>query len=243
MLLKAAINGRRSQSEHPAVPINPSQQAHEAAMAAAAGAGAIHVHPRDAGGHESLSAGDVASALQSIRASCPTIPVGVSTGAWIVPNLDTRLSLIESWKVLPDFASANFHEPGALNVFQLLTEKGIGVEAGIWNVEAAQLLRKSGVAPHCLRIMIEPGQEPGSAKHRLEEIEAVLEDVQCPRLLHGFESTAWELIALASRRGYDTRIGLEDTITVPEGNRARDNADLVIRAAQIIANASQGKNK
>jgi uncharacterized protein (DUF849 family) len=235
MLLKAAINGRRSQSEHPAIPINPSQQAHQAVIAVAAGAGAIHVHPRNAGGHESLASSDVAAALQAIRTACPTIPVGVSTGAWIVPNLDARLALIEGWNVLPDFASVNFNEPGALEVFQLFTEKGIGVEAGIWNAEAAQLLYRSGLSSRCLRILIEPAQEPGNAKHRFEEIEAVLEGVQGSRLLHGFETSAWEFIALAFRRGYDTRIGFEDTLALPEGNLAQGNGDLVAAARQIIA--------
>ena len=55
MLLKAAINGRRAQGEHPAIPITPGQLADEAAMAVAAGAGAIHVHPRDSNGQESLA--------------------------------------------------------------------------------------------------------------------------------------------------------------------------------------------
>ena len=67
-----------------------------------------------------------------------------------------RLTLIDRWNVLPDFASANIHEPGALQVFQLLLQKGIGVEAGIWNAEAAQLLRHSGFSDRCLRILIEP---------------------------------------------------------------------------------------
>jgi L-fuconate dehydratase len=47
MLLKVAINGRRMPGEHPAIPIAPSQQAHQAAIAITAGAGAVHVHPRD----------------------------------------------------------------------------------------------------------------------------------------------------------------------------------------------------
>ena len=238
MLLKAAINGRRSQSEHPATPIDPNQQGREAAIAVAAGAGAIHVHPRNAVGQESLFSGDLAGTLVAIRAACPNIPVGVSTGAWIMPDPEARRALIEAWEVLPDFASVNFHEAGALKIFQVLAEKGIGVEAGVWNGGAAKILRQSGVASECLRILIEPGQEPGSPQQRLEEIEAVLEGVQCSRLLHGFESNAWELIALASKRGYDTRVGLEDILTLPDGKRARDNADLVSAAALIIARSN-----
>jgi uncharacterized protein (DUF849 family) len=173
MLLKAAINGKRSRNEHPAIPINPSQQARQAAIAVEAGAGAIHVHPRDKNGDESLASDDVAAALQAIRAECPTTPVGVSTGAWMVPDLDARLALIAGWKVTPDFAAVNFHEPGALAVFQVLADHGIAVEAGIWNLEAARFFCQSDLVSHCLRILIEPAQEPGNAKVRLEEIEAV----------------------------------------------------------------------
>ena len=236
MLLKAAINGKRSRNEHPAIPINPIQQAHQAAIALEAGAGAIHVHPRDENGRESLASEDVAAALQAIRAKCPTTPVGVSTGAWMVPNLDARIALIEGWNVLPDFASVNFHEPGALEVFRVLADHGIAVEAGIWNPDAARLFCQSGLASRCLRILIEPAQEPGNAKIRLKEIEAALHGIECPRLLHGFESFVWEFIALAAVRGYDTRVGFEDTLVLPDGNRAHDNRQLVAVARQIIGN-------
>ena len=235
MLLKAAINGRRASSEHPAIPIIPSQQACQAAIAVAAGAGAIHVHPRNSDGRESLASDDLAATLDAIRAACPAIAIGVSTGAWIVPDAELRLTLIDGWNVLPDFASVNIHEPGAFQVFQLLLEKGIGVEAGIWNAEAAQLLRNSGFSDRCLRILIEPAQEPGDAMKRLREIETILVDTETPCLLHGFETSAWEFIALAARRGYHTRIGFEDTLVLPEGNPAKDNGELVARAHQIMA--------
>jgi uncharacterized protein (DUF849 family) len=42
MNLKAAINGKCTLEEHPAVPLTPREQAHQAALAP----GAIHVHPR-----------------------------------------------------------------------------------------------------------------------------------------------------------------------------------------------------
>jgi uncharacterized protein (DUF849 family) len=240
MLLKAAINGKRSRNEHPAIPINPSQQAHQAAIAVEAGAGAIHVHPRDKSGYESLGSDDVAAALQAIRAKCPTTPVGVSTGAWMVPDLGTRVALIAGWKVSPDFAAVNFHEPGALEVFRVLADHGIAVEAGIWNADAARLFCQSGLASRSLRILIEPAQEPGDAKVRLEEIEAVLQGIECPRLLHGFEAFAWEFIALAAGRGYDTRIGFEDTLVLQDGTRAHDNRDLVAAARQMIDRSVPG---
>jgi uncharacterized protein (DUF849 family) len=238
MLLKAAINGRRSRNEHPAIPINPSQQAEQAAIAVKAGAGAIHVHPRDKNGKESLASGDISAALHAIRVECPTTPVGVSTGVWIVPDLGARIAFIKGWDVLPDFASVNFHEAGALDVFRALADHGIAVEAGIWNLDAARFFCQSGLASRCLRILIEPAQEPGNAKARLDEIEGVLRGIESPRLLHGSEVFAWEFIALAARRGYDTRIGFEDTLLLPEGNCPKDNGELVTAARQIIERVS-----
>ena len=234
MLLKAAINGKRMRNEHPAVPLTPQQQAQQAALAVAAGAGAIHVHPRDAHGRESLAPDDLAATLEAIRAACPSTPVGVSTGAWIVPQVDQRLALIGAWEVLPDFAGVNFHEPGAVKVARLLLRKGVAVEAGIWNVPAAECLRQCGLLEHCLRLLLEPAQESGDPHARFRDIEAALAGVQSQRLLHGFEAAAWVFIELAAKRGYDTRVGLEDTLELPDGTCARDNAELVAAARRIV---------
>ncbi len=106
-----------------------------------------------------------------------------------------------------------------------------------WKLESGtpkqRLFRQSGLSDRCLRILIEPGQEPGNAKAHLDDIESGLQEIQCPRLLHGFETSSWEFIALAARRGYDTRIDFEDTLTLPQGRRAKDNGELVAEAWNI----------
>ena len=55
------------------------------------------------------------------------------------------------------------------------------------------------------------------------------------RLLHGVGASAWEFVALAAERGYDTRTGLEDTLTMPDGSIAENNAGLVAAALGIVA--------
>jgi uncharacterized protein (DUF849 family) len=235
VLIEAAINGTRTRAEHPAIPITAAQQANEAAAAVAEGAGAVHVHVRGSDGQESLEPEDVASAVQAIRTACPEIPVGISTGAWIVPDISHRLSLISAWDVLPSFASVNVHEDGALQVIRLLLRRGIGVEAGIWTAQAAETLLASGLSDECLRLLIEPAEEPGDAGANLARIEAALGRVSCPRLLHGLNASAWEFVRLAAKRAYDTRAGFEDTLTLPDGSLAESNAALVAAARRIIA--------
>jgi uncharacterized protein (DUF849 family) len=235
MLMKAALNGSRTPMEHPAIPVTPAQLAQEARGAVAAGAAGLHVHVRSANGQESLAPDDVASALGAIRAACPGIPVGISTGAWIVPDVSQRLALCNAWEVLPDFASINVHEPGALQMIQLLRDKGMGVEAGIWNAQAAETLVRSGLADACLRILLEPAEEAGDVRANLARIEAALGQVSRPRLLHGAGAVVWELVTLAAQRHYDTRAGFEDTLTLPDGSRAENNAALVAAGLHIVA--------
>ena len=43
----------------------------------------------------------------------------------------------------------------------------------------------------------------------------------------------WILIEDAARRGLDTRVGLEDTLSLPDGRQARGNAELVSAARQL----------
>ncbi|WP_375742771.1 3-keto-5-aminohexanoate cleavage protein [Corallococcus interemptor] len=53
-----------------------------------------------------------------------------------------------------------------------------------------------------------------------------------PLLVHGSEGGAWAVLDHAARHGFDTRIGLEDTLTLRDGRRAEDNAALVAEAVQ-----------
>ncbi len=55
-----------------------------------------------------------------------------------------------------------------------------------------------------------------------------------PVLLHGQGSTCWPTVRHAARLGLPTRIGLEDTLTTPDGSRAPDNTTLVETAAAIL---------
>jgi uncharacterized protein (DUF849 family) len=237
MMVQAALNGPRTRAEHPAIPVTPAEQATEARASVAAGAGAIHVHVRDDHGNESLAEADVNATLEAIRLACPDIPIGIGTGAWIIPDLRRRLSVIRSWTMLPDFASVNLHEAGATQVIELLMERGVGVEAGIWNAPAAGSLVASGFANHCLRILLEPAEASCSARMNLLQIEATLVGVSPRRLLHGLGHCAWHLVELAAKRGYDTRIGFEDTLRLPDGSPASGNAELVRTARDIMLKA------
>jgi uncharacterized protein (DUF849 family) len=237
MLIKAAINGGRTKAEHPAIPVTPEELALAVVESTAAGAGAIHLHVRAADGLESLAAEDVARTLRAVRSAAPVAQVGVSTGEWIVPDPSRRLRAVTEWTERPDFASVNFHEAGAVELAHALLSLGIGVEAGLCNVYAAEQYRRSGLWSRCMRILLEPQEQTlDDARRTIGEIEAVLDraGIGLPRLLHGTEATSWQIMDHAISLGYAIRIGFEDTLKLPDATPARSNAELVSEAVRRV---------
>src|ERR1700756_1066993 len=79
MAVKACLNGGRTREEHGAVPLTPSELAADAAAVRRAGAFAVHIHPRDARGVQTLAAAACDAAVAAIRAAAPALLVGLST--------------------------------------------------------------------------------------------------------------------------------------------------------------------
>jgi uncharacterized protein (DUF849 family) len=228
--LKAALNGSRDPNEHSRLPVTVEELARESRRAVGAGADAIHVHVRNAARIESLAPKDVDATLKAVRHACPDTPIGISTAAWIVPDAGRRLHTVRRWREKPDFASVNFNERGAVDLMKALVDLGVGVEIGLNDRQAAETFLASGLADQCVRVVLQPRERDSAlALERVSEIEHELDSdrVGTPRLLHGFGPTTWPLIDIAIVRRYETRIGLEDTLTLPDGSLARDNANLV----------------
>ena len=236
-MVQVCLNGARSRSECAHLPVTPQELAEAAAQAVVAGAVDIHLHPKDRDGRDSLEAEHVDAAVAAVRAAVPGIPVGVTTGAWAAADPRQRAAHVQSWTVLPDHASVNWHEEGAAQVADALLARGIGIEAGIYS-GADGLARFSAWprAGRALRVLAEvtdvhPRTAPRTAEALLEKLAAA---TTLPILLHGEDGAAWHVLRLAAARGLATRIGLEDTLFLPDGSAAADNAVLVRAARHII---------
>lgn len=233
MLVKACLNGARAADAHPALPITAAELAQAARGAVDAGAGALHIHPRRADGRQGLDAETTAAAVLTVRAACPGVPVGGTTVMSSVRDAVERLTLVRSWRVLPDFVSVNFAEAGSVELAFALLELGVGVEPGLANPDDVALLIATGIAPRCVRLLLEPEEQiVADALANARAMVALLDAAQVatPRLLHGSDATAWPLLDSAFAWGYATRIGLEDSLYLPDGTLARDNEQLVAAA-------------
>ena len=122
---------------------------------------------------------------------------------------------MDAWEILPDFVSVNLDEKGAVEV-----------------------LVGSSLRDRCFPILLEPlEQAVDAAQHTVAGMEASLDraHVRQPRLLHGLDATAWHFVREAATKGYDTRVGFEDVLALPDGRRAPDNAALVAAARDLVA--------
>ncbi|WP_433248156.1 3-keto-5-aminohexanoate cleavage protein [Streptosporangium sp. CA-135522] len=233
-MIKACLNGNRKAGAHPALPLTPLELAEEAREAREAGAAAVHMHPRDEAGSETLSAVHIGAAVRAVRRACPGLPVGVSTGLWITDwDAQARSEAVRGWSALapqdrPDFASVNLSESGFSDLWHDLRRLGVGVEAGVWSTADADALAATGL--ECVRVLVEIiGGSADTAVSRAHAVLARLDElaVPGPRLLHGEGEPAWILVDEAGQLALATRIGLEDVLHGPEGDPVDGNADLV----------------
>lgn len=237
-LIQAALNGLTTRSDHPAVPMTADDFVRDAVAVVAAGAGAIHLHPRDAAGAETIDPAVVNPLVARVKEAAG-VPVGITTGAWIEPDVEQRLAAIRAWTT-PDYASVNLSEEGAVQVMDALLAAGVGIEAGLATAEDAELLATSGFADRVTRILVEPfaeehGDDAEAVLATARAIHATLDrhGITAPRLQHSEGVAAWPLLRDALAHGLDTRIGLEDTRIHEYGELAEGNAALVAEAIRI----------
>jgi uncharacterized protein (DUF849 family) len=249
-VIQACLNGNRPPDAHPAVPVTPEQLGSDARACVSAGAGSLHVHPRDDAGAETLEPAAIAAAVHAIRVAAPRTELSLSTGLWIAGgDPAARLRSISGWTERPDLCSVNFSEPGWEELIALLVERGIEVEAGLWQVSDAEALAGSGLVESwgagsrgrgrrhlpVRRILIEPHEEAGEdAVAQAVAIGTVLDRaaIPTPRLYHGHGSATYAVIDAARRAGHDVRIGFEDVLSLRDGTVAADNAALVAALAR-----------
>jgi hypothetical protein len=86
-----------------------------------------------------------------------------------------------------------------------------------------------------MRVMVELGPEGDIATADDVLGEVLAAGSPAPVLLHGLDESCWPLLEHAGARGLQTRIGLEDTLALPDGSPAPDNAALVAAAVQLLS--------
>jgi len=224
----ACLNGGRTRSEHPAVPLTPDELAVDAVAVRRAGAFAVHLHARDARGGQTMAATACDAAVDAIRAAAPGLPVGLTTSADVDPDPFARAAAVRAWRKAPDFVSVNLSELGWAGIVRAALHAGIAVEAGLRTPDDAEELARSPFAHQVVRALVE-------VEGGVDEARAIAERIpdEVRQLWHGFGDRTWEVLPVAIAAGHEVRVGLEDVLMLPDGRAAQGNAELVAAAVAL----------
>jgi uncharacterized protein (DUF849 family) len=256
-MLQVTPNGPWGKDVHATMPVSLAEVLADLRECFRAGATGVHLHVRDGDGGETLRPEAVNETSRRVREVAAdegvAVEVGLTTGAWIVPGVKERISMIREWEGV-DCATVNLSEKGFEEVMQAMLETGIGIDVGLWAPVEMAALVGSGFLPEARRVSIEldPGEpyflggesgksgesgESGGPTAIAQQVNDALDAAGsvCPRLTHGMNDWTWPLVVDAFRRGHDTRVGFEDSILLPDGSPAQSNAELV-RAAMELRN-------
>ena len=242
-MLQVTPNGPWGKDVHPEMPVSLGELEADLRACFEVGATGVHLHVRDPEGAETLEPAAVNGTCGMVRDVATNVGVqveiGLTTGEWIVPDLADRIAMIREWEGV-DCATVNLSEPGFEAVMEAMLDTGVGIDVGLWApVEMDRLLR-SGLLPRAQRVSIEldPGEPyflQGEPADLAQQVNDALDRAgsACPRLTHGMNDWTWPLVEDAFRRGHDTRVGFEDSVVLPDGTRARNNAQLVEAAVAL----------
>ena len=237
LLLKACLNGDRTDAEHPAVPRTPDELAADARACVEAGARVLHLHPYDAEGRQTLAAEPSAATLRAVRAQCPGVPISLSTSAAIEADPPRRLELVAGWTELPELVTANQGEAGIVELCEHLIARGVGIEAGLLSASDAEAFVAAGIADRCVRVLVEPlDTDPATAVAHAAAMEETVAaaGIELEQVHHGDGIATWAVMARGVERGHGIRAGLEDATVLPDGTWPADNAALVRAAAAML---------
>lgn len=215
------------------MPQSPAELAADALAVRRAGAFAVHVHPRDAKGSQTLRAAECDAAVAAIRKAAPGLPVGLSTSEAIDPDPFARAAAVQAWRQRPDFVSVNISELGWMGIVRAALHAGIAVEVGLATPADAEQLAQSPFTHQILRALVEVD---GGAEDARAIAQLIPDAV--PQLWHGYGARTWEVLQAAAVAGRDLRIGLEDVLTLPNGRLAADNTELVAAAVRLTKSAT-----
>jgi uncharacterized protein (DUF849 family) len=141
--------------------------------------------------------------------------------------------------------TANQGEAGIVDLCDWLIGRGVGVEAGLLSVADGEAFVRSGLADRCVRVLVEPlDANSGEAVAQAAMMEEILlaARISLEQVHHGDGIASWAVNQRGLRRGHGIRTGLEDTVVLPDGRPAPDNATLVRAAVAMMTVLNHGSD-
>ena len=234
---------RASKSDHPALPVTPTEIARTARACQAAGAAALHLHVRAQGGTHSLDAGRYREAAAAVCDAAPGMAVQVTTEAAGIYAVSDQLDLLEDLK--PGAASIAVREMArdealAARAYAVAREAGTEVQHILYGEPCLRTLAAwfaDGTVPETFRsaILVLGQYAPAraAAPHEVAPFVGTAREMDLVPMVCAFGPQEHACLLEAARLGADLRVGFENSLSGPDGMPWADNAASV--AALVAA--------
>ena len=253
LITVAPTGAEHTKADVPNLPVTLEELVAEAVACEAAGAAMIHVHIRGADTTPTLNPQRLKDTVAALREQTDLV-VQLSTGGAVADPEEDRLRVLDA---MPDSASCtmgtvNFGDDVFLNRWEFVVElhkrmreRRIVPEYEIFDIgqlaSLARLLDQHGLPAgghvHVDLVMGVPGGMPGDT----ETLAAALRAIPAGATFSatGVGRTSLPVMLASLSAGGHLRVGMEDTVSYARGERVRDNAQLVERAAQLASVAQR----
>src|SRR5882724_484031 len=247
LITVAPTGAEHTKSDVPNLPVTLAELDSTAQDCERVGAAMIHVHIRGADTKPSLDLKLLTDTVAALREQTNLI-VQLSTGGAVTDPEADRLRVLDA---LPDSASCtmgtvNFGDDVFLNRWAFVVElhrgmrdRGIVPEYEIFDIGQLATLRRlldehglpAGGHVHVDLVMGVPGGMPGDTETLVAALRLIPDGATFSATGIGRASLPVLLASLSA--GGHLRVGMEDTVSYARGQRVKDNAQLVARAAGL----------
>ena len=253
LITVAPTGAEHAKEDVPNLPVTLEELVAEAVACEAAGAAMIHVHIRGADRKPTLDLQRLKDTVAALRERTNLI-VQLSTGGAVTDPEEDRLRVLDA---LPDSGSCtmgtvNFGDDVFMNRWEFVVElhkrmqeRRIVPEYEIFDLGQLASLRRlldqhglpAGGKVHVDLVMGVPGGMPGDAETLVAALRAIPDGASFSAT--GVGRTSLPVLLASLSAGGHLRVGMEDTVSFARGERVRDNAQLVARAAEFAVLAQR----
>jgi 3-keto-5-aminohexanoate cleavage enzyme len=247
LITVAPTGAEHAKADVPNLPVTLDELVSTAQDCERVGAAMIHVHIRGADTKPTLDLKLLTDTVAALRERTNLV-VQLSTGGAVTDPEDDRLRVLDA---LPDSASCtmgtvNFGDDVFLNRWAFVVElhrgmqdRGIVPEYEIFDIGQLATLRRlldehglpAGGHVHVDLVMGVPGGMPGDTETLVAALRLIPEGATFAAT--GIGRTSLPVLLASLSAGGHLRVGMEDTVSYARGQRVKDNAQLVARAAGL----------
>lgn len=244
----APNGGRKTKSDHPALPMTADELAETAARCREAGAAMIHVHVRDRDGRHLLDAEAYRTALDAIRRQVGDgLVLQITSEALGLYTAAQQMAVIRAVRpeavslALREFAPDAAGEPAFADFLSWLRKERIVPQIILYAPDELlrlDAMRGRGAIPfEAVPVLFVLGRyAPGQVSDPADLLPFVAP--RMPRFGHwmtcAFGTREVACVTAAALMGGHARVGFENNLQLPDGTTAPDNAAVVAAAAQAM---------